>query len=76
MTIVYKIAVWLLVIYNLQLNTATAAASALAAPQEPKRIFARNALNGEFNCLIIVAVLQFKCLQQHQPIRKKKEHVF
>lgn len=54
MTIVYKIAVWLFVIYNLKLNTAAAASS--AAPQEPKRIFARNALNGEFNCLIIVAV--------------------
>lgn len=53
MTIVYKIAVWLFVIYNLKLNTAAAAS---AAPQEPKRIFARNALNGEFNCLIIVAV--------------------
>ena len=59
MTIVYKIAVWLFVIYNLKLNIAA------AAPQEPKRIFARNALNGEFNCLIIDAVyffFQFKCL--------------
>lgn len=54
MTIVYKIAVWLFVICSLNLN-----AAASAAPQETKRIFARNALNGEFNCLIIVADIFF-----------------
>lgn len=58
MTIVYKIAVWLFVIYSLNLN-----AAASAAPQETKRIFARNALNGEFNCLIIVADILFYSFQ-------------
>lgn len=55
MTIVYKIAVWLFVIYNLKLSAVASA----AAPKETKRIFARNALNGEFNCLIIFADLYF-----------------